>query len=225
MNTPPERPTQPELTYLALCYAAGELSALDASLFEERLAGDSAAREALVEALRLAQVAQGEPVTRPDSLRKEAVRERVFPTLLSRLFPRRPYRGHPMAWTTFGGAVAASVLVLGNLELDPPQSHSSQQQHSGSGLPAQLVIGEGQQVVEQDRFHLQPLDKEQDLQPILGLNHRLNPMGMQEYGPVREALVPITPQQRLPKAVPPQPMPAATEGGRVAVPGQLQPKG
>lgn len=58
-----------QLDWLALCYAAGELSAAETELFELRLAEDQAAREALARAVELTQVvaaaeAQGEHLVR-----------------------------------------------------------------------------------------------------------------------------------------------------------------
>ena len=41
------------------------------------------------------------------------VRDTLRPTVLSWLFPRRPYRGHPLAWAVLGGAVAAGLTALG----------------------------------------------------------------------------------------------------------------
>jgi hypothetical protein len=40
---------------------------------------------------------------------------------VSRLFPRRPYRGHPAAWAALGGGVAAAltVAVVLNLSTEP----------------------------------------------------------------------------------------------------------
>ena len=89
----------------AIRYAAGELDPAVAESFENRLGGDSAAREALSEAVRLANRAANAVELKPDGLRKAAVAEKLFPNWLSRFLPRRPYRGHPIAWLILGGAV------------------------------------------------------------------------------------------------------------------------
>src|SRR3954451_766284 len=44
-----------ELDWVALCYASGELNAMEAAQFEARLADDQAAREALARAVELTQ--------------------------------------------------------------------------------------------------------------------------------------------------------------------------
>jgi hypothetical protein len=111
MCDPTTRPADAELAVTALRYAAGEMDPLEAEGFEIRLADDQAARDALAEAVRLSAAASGAPAPAPDPLRKQAVAERLHPTLLSRLFPRRPYRGHPLMWAGLGGGVAATVAL------------------------------------------------------------------------------------------------------------------
>jgi hypothetical protein len=102
-----------DLPLTALRYAAGDLPAAAAAAFEDRLAHDQAAQEALGEAIRLSAAALDRPALAPDPLVREAVREALRPTLLSWLFPRRPYRGHPLAWAGLGGVVAAGLTALG----------------------------------------------------------------------------------------------------------------
>jgi hypothetical protein len=106
-------PPADDLPLTALRYAAGELSPREAAAFEARLAVDQAAREALGEAIRLSAAALQQPAPAPDPLAREVVRDALRPTLLSWLFPRRPYRGHPLAWAGLGGAVAAGLTVFG----------------------------------------------------------------------------------------------------------------
>lgn len=111
----PTGPADTDLALLALRYAAGELTPAGAEAFEYRLAADQAARDALAEAVRLSAAASGLPAPAPDPLVRQAVREKLHPTWLTRLFPRRPYRGHPAAWAGVGGTVAAAVAVVAML--------------------------------------------------------------------------------------------------------------
>jgi hypothetical protein len=100
------------LTTTALKYAAGELNAVDSAAFELRLERDENAQEALCEAVRLSAAAMGQPDFQADPLCKKGVQEKLKPTLISRIFARRPYRGHPAAWTAAGAAVAILCFSL-----------------------------------------------------------------------------------------------------------------
>lgn len=104
--------TPPDLAVRALRYAAGDLGADEMTAFEERLADDQPARDALSEAIRLSASAVGQPVPTPSAGVRAGVRGRLFPTWLTRLFPRKSYRGHPVTWAGLGGTVAAGVAVL-----------------------------------------------------------------------------------------------------------------
>jgi hypothetical protein len=117
-------PPTDDLPLTALRYAAGELPAASAAAFEARLADDQAAREALGEAIRLSAAALDRPAPDPDPLVRAAVRDALRPTVLSWLFPRRPYRGHPLAWAGLGGAVAAGFTVLGVWLGDQPRDEA-----------------------------------------------------------------------------------------------------
>lgn len=127
--------TDAELAVAALRYAAGEMPPADAEVFEARLGADQTARDALAEAVRLSAAASGVPVPTPDPLVRAAVAERVNPTWVSRLFPRRPYRGHPLAWAGVGGGIgvglAVAVAVLSALDPAPLNP---------SGPPMKLAI-------------------------------------------------------------------------------------
>ncbi len=104
-------PPDAELAVTALRYAAGAMPPVEAEAFEARLGDDQMARDALAEAVRLSAAASGAPVPTPDPLVRSAVAERLHPTWLSRLFPRRPYRGHPAVWAGLGGGVAVAVAL------------------------------------------------------------------------------------------------------------------
>lgn len=101
------------LALTALKYAAGELDAAQVAAFEDRLEYDQPAREALAEAIRLSAAALGRDEPRPDPLGRQVVQDALHPTLWSRLFPRRPYRGHPLAWTGLGGAAVVALVGVG----------------------------------------------------------------------------------------------------------------
>lgn len=102
----------PDLSVLALRYAAGDLPADQMTAFEERLAEDQPARDALAEAIRLSASAVGQPPPVPSAAVRAGARDRLFPTWLTWLFPRKSYRGHPATWAGLGGTVAATAAVL-----------------------------------------------------------------------------------------------------------------
>jgi hypothetical protein len=112
-------PADAELAVSALRYAAGDMPPAEAEAFEARLGDDQSARDALAEAVRLSAAASGLPDPCPDPLARKAVAERLFPTWVSRLFPRRPYRGHPVVWAVLGGGVAAVAAVVITLNSAP----------------------------------------------------------------------------------------------------------
>lgn len=114
---------RPGLALTALRYAAGELPATETAVFDAQLAVDQDARDALEEAIRLSAAALGRPSPAPDPLTRHAVLDRLHPTLISRAFPRRPYRGHPLTWAGLGGVMAAGLTVLGVWLGDPPTTH------------------------------------------------------------------------------------------------------
>ena len=130
------------LALAALKYAAGELDPVDAAGFELKLADDPEARDALEEAVRLSAAALGQPEFKPDPLYRNAVVETLRPTRswMSRIFARRPYRGHPLTWTVAGAAataVAATVIVLTSQPPGPPVHSPSQNQISIAIVPAE----------------------------------------------------------------------------------------
>ena len=101
------------LSLMALKYAAGDLHPVDAAAFELKLAENPNASEALVEAVRLSAAAVGQPEFLPDPLYRSAITEqlRPAPSISSRFFARRPYRGHPLAWTMAGAGVSATAAL------------------------------------------------------------------------------------------------------------------
>src|SRR5262249_53765047 len=107
------------LALQALLYAGGELPDADAATFERRLADDQSARDALVQAVQLAQLAQQ---LRPDPAYRQRVRQRLRsrPGLWQALVGKRSYRGHPLLWAV-AGAVAAALLVAVLLPRPKPE--------------------------------------------------------------------------------------------------------
>ncbi len=115
----PHREPTGELAFRALRYAAGELAGAEADAFEARLATDAAAREALGESVRLSAAVAGIAASGPSSGAFTAIRDRLFPTPLRRLFPIRSYRGHPALWVGLGILTAGSVGLAWELTTAP----------------------------------------------------------------------------------------------------------
>ncbi|HET6573054.1 MAG TPA: hypothetical protein VFG68_05595 [Fimbriiglobus sp.] len=134
-------PPTDELPLTALRYAAGELPPAEAAAFEVRLAHDQEARDALGEAIRLSAAALDRPTPAPDPLVREVVREALRPTVLSWLFPRRPYRGHPLAWAGLGGTVAAGLTALGVWLGDQPDDRTGPPEVVDVAPPANPDVG------------------------------------------------------------------------------------
>ena len=128
--------TPPDLAVLALRYAAGDLPEPDMLAFEARLADDQPARDALSEAMRLSASAVGQPPAVPSASVRASVRERLFPTWRTRLFPRRSYRGHPAAWATLGGSLSAAVVVVLVSAGGTPPTASSPAQMAPMSVPS-----------------------------------------------------------------------------------------
>jgi hypothetical protein len=163
-------PADAELAVTALRYAAGDMDSLEAEGFEIRLADDQAARDALAEAVRLSAAASGAPTPTPDPLRKQAVTERLHPTLFSRLFPRRPYRGHPLVWAGLGGGIAAAVAVT--LAVGAPDRREPQVAlvSSSEGGSASALV-DGDTVIEADH--------RPRVNGTMPTHLKLNPMGLE----------------------------------------------
>jgi hypothetical protein len=106
------------LAWLALLYAGGELTEAEADQFEQRLAGDQQAREALAQAAPLA-LPPGQPLA-PDPAYRQRVHRRLrrrsrpagLQCSMSWLVQRRSYPGHPILWSTAGAAAAALLTTL-----------------------------------------------------------------------------------------------------------------
>jgi hypothetical protein len=103
--------TDSSLGALALLYANGELDETDCATFEQRLASDQDAREALAQAVELVETLTGAGhLPTPDY--RTRVRSRLLPRgPWSWLGRRRSYRGHPVAWL-LAGATTAAILFL-----------------------------------------------------------------------------------------------------------------
>jgi hypothetical protein len=107
-----------ELAHQAYLYAGGELSDAERDSFEQRLAIDQAAREALADAVGMIAALRGE-TPRADPSYRDRVRRKLRPSWWSRLLARRSYRGHPLLWTVAGAA--ASLLVALTLLRPAPE--------------------------------------------------------------------------------------------------------
>jgi hypothetical protein len=106
------RELEPTLEAQALLYANGELDGADGTAFEQRLAADQTAREALAQAVELVRTVNG-AVSSPNPDYRLRVQARLLPRgLWSWVGRRRFYRGHPVAWLLTGAAMAAAVLLL-----------------------------------------------------------------------------------------------------------------
>lgn len=185
-----------ELAVSALRYAAGAMPPAEAEAFETRLADDQSARDALAEAVRLSAAASGAPAPTPDPLVRRAVAERLHPTWLSRLFPRRPYRGHPAVWAVLGGGIAAAVavtLTLGvNWRGEPTFAHAP------TILPVAITAADAPTPAEPQLL--------QKVAPEKPIPTRLNPMGMDkrvaDTTPVGPSPVVVPPPAVVPMLMP-----------------------
>jgi hypothetical protein len=104
----PERKPGPgdDLAGLALLYASGEMSAKEAALFEDRLAAEQLAREALTLAVGLLTPIEAGRLARP----RTSCRRRVLSFLRPRRTGRRSFT-HSLA-CMLGGAAAAVLFLL-----------------------------------------------------------------------------------------------------------------
>lgn len=99
----------------ALLYASGELEGGQQLAFEQRLSTDQAAREALCQAVQLAQALTGQKPAVPGRSYRGQVRERLWQPRPGR------YRGHPLLWLAAGAAAAVlAMLGLGLPETQAP---------------------------------------------------------------------------------------------------------
>jgi hypothetical protein len=97
------------LAWLALLYAGGELEEAEAAQFEQRLAADQQAREALAQAVPLA-MPPGQPLL-PDPAYRRRVHRRLRRPW-GWLLQRRSYPGHPLLWSSAGAAAAVLLTTL-----------------------------------------------------------------------------------------------------------------
>lgn len=209
------RPPDAELAVTALRYAAGAMPPAEAEAFEARLGDDQVARDALAEAVRLSAAASGAPAPTPDPLVRQAVAERLHPTWLSRLFPRRPYRGHPAVWAGLGGglAVAAALAVGAGWRNEPTVA----QLPTGAPMTVSvLTVG------------VDPPPSEAVVPPALAekpIPARLNPMGMEKHLADTTDVGP-SPVVGPPAATVPTPPAAKPTGDKIAeVPNDTNPMG
>jgi hypothetical protein len=105
-----EKNTAEVLALQAHMYASGELAEPERAAFEERLAADQSAREALAEAVYMNAALRGE-AARPDPGYRARVRQRLRPSWWKRLLARQSYRGHPLLWSAVGAAAALLIAL------------------------------------------------------------------------------------------------------------------
>lgn len=96
----PVSPAEPaDLDWLAFCYVADELDATEQQAFEERLAQDPHACQAVARAVALARAID----------QASALEENAVPPIPVAAPPRRPW--HPF-WTSISSVAAAAMLVV-----------------------------------------------------------------------------------------------------------------
>jgi anti-sigma factor RsiW len=134
---------EPTLQSTALRYAAGDLTPGESTAFEERLAGDQEARDAVAEAIRLSAAALHQAPPAPDRSFRAAIRERLR---------RRASRGHPIAWAAAGAAAVAAcaVIVMALVKRGEPE------QNVEAAMPASTP--EPRAVVAQAPVEIEPDD-------------------------------------------------------------------
>lgn len=215
-------PADAELAVAALRYAAGDMAPAEAEAFEARLGSDQTARDALAEAVRLSAAASGAPAPTPDPLVRRAAAERLHPTWVSRLFPRRPYRGHPVAWAGLGGGIAAVVAfaVVGQTPSPPVQV-------AGLSRPLPVAMTAAipfdptaeQATAAASTDGRQPADA--------STSAKLNPMGMERRSndTLESAAVPVPMAMPTPAAVPVGPQPRTAEDQIAEGPNDPKPMG
>jgi len=109
----------PTLQTTALRYAAGDLSAEEATAFEALLAENQDARDALAEAVRLSAQAIGQQAPAPHPSFRAAIRARLN---------ARTHRGHPLTWASLGAAAVAACTFIGLAlasRMEPETAHST----------------------------------------------------------------------------------------------------
>lgn len=126
--------TDAALRDLALRYAAGKLTAVEAAAFEARLASDPQAREAVAEAVCLSAAVLQCPPPSPDPSFRVAACERIVHPHRPRWLTRRAYHGHPLFWTALGASSVAAVAVA-VIAFFPPY-HSGSPSANPPPLPA-----------------------------------------------------------------------------------------
>ncbi|VTS04534.1 hypothetical protein [Tuwongella immobilis] len=110
----------------ALLYVAGELNPDAAAAFEQQLAEQQSAREALAQAVQLTLLAVGNAPLQPNPEYRKVVRDRLMhPKPFAWLVQRRIYVGHPAVWTGVGALAMAVFLVLPGWRTElPPETQA-----------------------------------------------------------------------------------------------------
>jgi anti-sigma factor RsiW len=133
---------EPTLQSTALRYAAGDLTPGESTAFEERLAGDQEARDAVAEAIRLSAAALHQAPPAPDRSFRAAIRERLR---------RRASRGHPVTWAAIGAAVVASCAVFGMVLVNRGEPVPTGEASSPATAPApRAIVAQAPVAIEPD---------------------------------------------------------------------------
>ncbi len=114
-----------ELAYTALLYASGELEGEEAVAFEQRLAEDQAARDALCQAVEYTSLASGQAPAAPDPSYRDRVRQRLRHRRRQLRNESRYHRafGPAALWLVLGVIAAVLVMiVLGHMATHPHQA-------------------------------------------------------------------------------------------------------
>jgi hypothetical protein len=101
------------LSFQALLYAGGELDEEDSKVFEQRLADDQTARDALCQASQVLESGHSQNPLGPDPGYRQKVLLQLSggSNFWEKFFAIRPQRGHPLLWGLCGAAAALLLLV------------------------------------------------------------------------------------------------------------------
>ena len=133
-----------ELAYTALLYASGELEGDDAVAFEQRLAEDQTARDALCQAVEYTTLASGQTPTAPDPAYRDRVRQRLRHRRRQIQNEARHHSafGPAVLWIVLGATAAILVMiVLGHMATHPRSNIADDLQPTGTPADAAARVG------------------------------------------------------------------------------------